>query len=43
MVTLSGAAVSKPDPVAVATICTQLPGRRLHVPKMPAVGLGGAV
>jgi hypothetical protein len=43
MVTLSGVAVSKPKPEAVATISTQLPGRLLHVPKIPAVGLGGAV
>src|SRR5207244_5662629 len=43
IVTPSGFAASKLVPVGVATISTQLPGKPLHVPKMPAVGAGGAV
>jgi hypothetical protein len=43
IITRSGLAVSKPRPLGVATISTQFPGRPLHVPKIPAVGGGGAV
>jgi hypothetical protein len=38
-----GFAVSKFDPLAVATIDTQLPARPLQVPNTPLVGDGGAV
>ena len=38
-----GFAATKFDPVAVATMVTQLPGSDLHVPNTPLGGLGGAV
>src|SRR5471030_3297034 len=41
--TCSGFSVAMFEPVAVATIATQLPGSELHEPNTPLGGAGGAV
>src|SRR5688500_2747778 len=41
--TLCETAVKKSDPVGVARMSMQVPGRNRQVPKMPFEGLGGAV